>query len=75
MMDNTKIKLTGLWRQESKAGDAYLAGKVSPSVRMLVFSNSHKKTDGDPDYIAYLTPAKDSQEQDPEQKVKTDSLF
>ncbi len=50
------VRLTGLWRGESKAGEVYLAGSVSASSRLLVLPNSHKQKPSDPDYIAYLAP-------------------
>jgi hypothetical protein len=59
---NAKIKLTGLWKQESKDGESYLAGKISPSMRLMIFPNQFKKTDADPDYVAYMTPAADQAE-------------
>ncbi len=58
-METGKVKLTGLWKQKTQAGQPYLAGKVSPTSRLLVFPNSHKETDKDPDYIAYLAQGQD----------------
>lgn len=54
------IKLTGLWRQESKSGGSYLSGLVSPTSRLLVLPNTHKKDAKEPDYVAFLAPGKDS---------------
>lgn len=54
--DSTLIRLTGLWKNESKAGTHYLAGSLSASSRLLILPNTHKKQASDPDYIAYLTP-------------------
>ncbi len=50
------IRLTGLWRGESKAGQTYLSGSLSPSSRLLILPNSHKRQASDPDYVAYLAP-------------------
>lgn len=47
-----KVKLTGLWKNESK-GRSYLSGSVGVA-KLLVFPNDYKKKDADPDYIAYL---------------------
>lgn len=58
-MDSDKIKLTGLWKTQSKAGETYLAGKISPSMRLLILPNSHKQGEKEPDFIAYMTPAKE----------------
>lgn len=54
------IKLTGLWKQESKAGNSYLSGLVSPTSRLLVIPNTHKKEGREPDFIAFLAPGKDA---------------
>lgn len=50
------IRLTGLWRGESKAGQTYLSGSLSPSSRLLILPNAHKRQASDPDYVAYLAP-------------------
>ncbi len=58
------VRLTGLWRSASKAGETYLAGSLSPSSRLLILPNSHKQKASDPDYIAFLTsPAEKKAEQ------------
>jgi hypothetical protein len=62
------IKLTGLWKQESKAGNPYLSGLVSPTSRLLVMPNAHKKDAREPDYIAFLAPGKDASEEQPAKK-------
>jgi hypothetical protein len=50
------IRLTGLWKARSKAGEAYLAGQISPTSRLLILPNPDKQKDSDPDWIAYLAP-------------------
>lgn len=52
-----KIKLTGLWLNEDKDGNKYMAGNVNSNMKVLIYKNSYKK-DGsnDPDYVAYLVP-------------------
>jgi len=63
------IRLTGLWKSTSRAGDTYLAGSLSPSSRLLILPNSQKKKDSDPDYIAFLTaPAEKKAEGQAEQR-------
>ncbi len=69
-MDSDKIKLTGLWKSQTKAGEAYLAGKISPSMRLLILPNSYKKSDKEPDFIAYMTPAKEEAEEPASRKAK-----
>jgi len=68
------IKLTGLWKQDSKSGGSYLSGLVSPTSRLLVMPNKHKKSDKEPDYIAFLSPGKEagSSENRPEAKAAAD---
>ena len=58
-MENA-VKLCGLWKQNAKNGkQQFLAGKVGPTARLVVFKNTDKKNDKSPDYTAYLvTPAK-----------------
>lgn len=48
------IKITGLWLNESKAGDKYLSGSWG-SVKVLVFKNMYHNNDNtQPLYILYL---------------------
>lgn len=58
MEANAKVKLTGLWRGETKDGEPYLSGQLSGSSKLFIYKNRHKKNDGDPDFVAYLVPAK-----------------
>lgn len=53
---NDMIRLTGIWKNKSKAGKTYLSGLMSPTSRLLIFPNEHKAKDSDPDYIAFLAP-------------------
>jgi len=73
-MDSDKIKLTGLWRSESKAGGTYLSGRISPTSKLLILPNSFKKTEKDPDYIAYITPQEERQEQAAEKPARSMDL-
>ena len=50
------VKLTGLWKNESRDGKSYIAGNVSATARLLVLVNERKRADKEPDYIAYLVP-------------------
>lgn len=50
------VRLTGLWKETTQAGDEYLSGGISPSSRLLVFVNLKRKA-SDPDYVAYIGPA------------------
>jgi len=66
------VKLTGLWKRESSKGGTFLAGKAGTpddlirilqgeefagkGVSVMVFKNSYKTTDSQPDYQVYLVP-------------------
>ena len=49
-----KIKLTGLWKQESRSGDVYYSGSLTYSTNILLFKNQYKKSERDPDLILYI---------------------
>ena len=51
-----KIKLTGLWKNTSKNGQVFYAGNLGPAARLLVFKNSFKKGEKEPDLVLYLAP-------------------
>jgi uncharacterized protein (DUF736 family) len=50
------IPLGGLWKNTSANGDSYLQGKLSPTVRILIFKNKYKTADNQPDFQIYLAP-------------------
>ena len=52
------IRLTGLWQR----GDI-LSGGLSPSAKLVILPNKHKKSSSDPDAIAYLQAPASSQEE------------
>ncbi len=52
-----KVKLTGLWKNTDKNGQAYYAGNLSPTVRVMVFKNNFKQGERDPDLVVYLVPS------------------
>ena len=53
-----KIKLTGLWRKESRNGNVYYQGSLSYSTNIFMFKNKFKKSDRDPDLILYISEKK-----------------
>jgi hypothetical protein len=55
MADQTKIRLGGLWRQESRSGEEFLSGPLGGG-RLLVFENKHRKSDREPTHVLYLVP-------------------
>jgi len=62
-MDTKMIKLTGLWKNETKNGEAFYSGSLCPGARLLLFKNGFKKGDRDPDLVLYIAPA-DRQERE-----------
>ena len=52
------IRLTGLWQR----GDI-LSGGLSPSAKLVILPNKHKKSSSDPDAIAYLQAPASIQEE------------
>jgi hypothetical protein len=48
-------KLTGLWKNTSKAGKTYLAGNLGVA-RLLILQNDHKEKESDPDYTLWAVP-------------------
>lgn len=71
-MESDKIKLTGLWKNKSKSGETYLTGRISPTSKLLILPNTFKKTDKDPDFMAYLTPVR---EEDPARTAPDQESF
>ena len=62
------IRLTGLWKSETKAGETMLSGSFSPSSKLIVLPNSRKQKESDPDYIAFMAPH-EKKEKQPEKLV------
>ena len=56
------LKLTGLWKKKTKAGDTYLTGPLSYYTQLTLFRNDRKRSEKDPDYVAYLVPRENGQE-------------
>lgn len=52
-MDGTR--LTGLWKNKSKAGETYLSGTLGLS-KLLIMPNGFKRNEKDPDFYALLVP-------------------
>jgi len=70
-MSDTKVRLTGLWRNEAENGSTYLLGNISPSSRLLVLENQFKESEGDPDYIAFIAKnQKNKEEEEPQEKER-----
>lgn len=54
-MASDLIKLGGLWTNKDKNGKTYLTGKLSPSVRILIFKNEFREAENHPTHILYLS--------------------
>lgn len=51
------VRLCGLWENPTRNGDTFLGGNLG-AARLILFRNTHKEKDSDPDWIAYLSPGK-----------------
>lgn len=50
-----RIQISGLWKQESRAGKTYYSGSLGPMAQLQLFPNQYKKNgDNRPDLILYL---------------------
>jgi uncharacterized protein (DUF736 family) len=50
------IELCGLWKSESKAGNRYLSGKLGNNVTIMIFENTRKSKDSEPDFRLMIAP-------------------
>ena len=50
------VRITGLWKSKTQAGEGYLSGNLTPTSRLLVFPNSKKTGEKEPDFMVYLAP-------------------
>jgi hypothetical protein len=55
-------KLGALWDKESSKGNVFKSGKINKDIRagtkIIIFENSYKDKDSDPDYYIYLSEDK-----------------
>jgi hypothetical protein len=71
MTDSNLIRITGLWRSQTKAGDTMLSGNFTPSSKLIILPNSKKQKDSDPDYIAFMAPAEKKEDQPEKPKYQS----
>jgi hypothetical protein len=57
------IRLTGLWKSQTKTGETMLTGGLSPSSKLIVLPNNRKQKDSDPDYIAFMASGEKREKQ------------
>ena len=55
MKEKNMILLSGLWKNESKDGVTYYAGKLGSGGRLLLFKNAFKRGEKDPELVLYIT--------------------
>ena len=72
-MANELVKVTGLWKGQTRDGKEMLSGNLSGSARVVIFENSYKEQDGEkaPDFIMYISPnEKRDEKPEPESEFK-----
>lgn len=52
------IFLGGLWLNTSQSGNRYMSGGLGIGANVMIFKNTRKAKDTDPDYMLYLAPKK-----------------
>ena len=57
MANNNMIQITGLWKNTSQKGESYLTGYFG-NAKVLIFKNSFKDKDNQPDYKLYISAKK-----------------
>ena len=65
------IRLGGLWLNTDKNGQQYMSGSFG-TARLLMFRNSHKSGENDPDYVLYVAPGKKREQ--PAEDTADDSI-
>lgn len=54
-MANELLKLGGLWKNTDKNGNEYFSGNYTYGTKLLIYRNTFKERDNEPDYILYIT--------------------
>jgi hypothetical protein len=72
-----RIKLGGLWLNRTRDGREYLSGKLSPTVKILIFPNDFKSGENQPSHVMYLAPIEqeEGQRQNPPDQGAQSSFF
>lgn len=55
MAESKRVKMTGLWKNETRNGKEYWSGNLG-SARIEVWPNDRKERDNHPDLNVYLAP-------------------
>jgi hypothetical protein len=59
-MESTLIRLSGLWTKKDKNGTTYYSGNLG-SGRLLLFRNTKKQAEKEPDLVLWLAPPAEKQ--------------
>jgi uncharacterized protein (DUF736 family) len=49
------LKVTGLWSSKDKNGNLVLSGNLNGNARIVIFANTHKEAENQPDFNMYVT--------------------
>lgn len=55
-MASDLLKIGGLWSNKDKKGNEYFSGDFTFGTKILIYKNTYKEKESDPDYVAYLSP-------------------
>ena len=69
-MANDLTKISGLWKKADRNGDVFFSGAVggvsgedtftlTADHKILIFKNTYKEKENDPDYNLFMAPKKD----------------
>ena len=70
---SVKLKLTGLWVAEyERDGETiqYMKGRVGPGLELVIFPNTHRKSDRDPHFNAFFAKPRRRTEPKTQEEVK-----
>lgn len=59
MAQQNLLRICALWKGQTRNGDDFYRGRLNGGIRVLVFTNTNKRTDKDPDATIYFAPVED----------------
>ncbi|HEV8713303.1 MAG TPA: hypothetical protein VGX03_10795 [Candidatus Binatia bacterium] len=59
-MNDPMVKIAGLYEKTSQKGNKYFIGRLN-GARLLMFANTDKKQEGDPDWFLYVQERSEGQ--------------
>ena len=74
-MASDLIKLGGLWTNKDKNGKTYLTGKLSPTVKILIFKNEYREAENQPTHVMYLSQVETQPGEENKQPEGEDEFF